>query len=378
MNKLLILFTTILLALSHFAHVKADTSQQNIVDILSGESEAEFARAVEPMNFVFPRDHGPHPNYKTEWWYYTGSLKTDSGREFGYQLTFFRRALVAEMPVRKSRLAANQIYMAHFAVTDIKAKTHTSFERYSRGAGGLAGAQGEPIYEVWLEDWSAFQDSASSFRLRAVDDQIESRTAIDLYLRETRLPLLHGGQGLSQKGPEHGNANHYYSLVGLDTEGTIISRGEKYDVAGKSWMDHEFGTSALSKGVVGWDWFGLQLDDGTALMFGQLRKREGGDIGIFKGTVSYADGRQISIQPGDFTVVATGSWRSPETEITYPSGWQVDFPSLDIELRIDPLIPNQELFSGFTYWEGAVAVEGTIGGRTSEGRGYVELTGYKR
>ena len=378
MNKPLTLFMTIILALGYIVGVEGYTSQRNITEILSGDSESAFARAVEPMEFVFPKDHGPHPDYKTEWWYYTGNLKTVGGREFGYQLTFFRRGLAAEMPVRKSRLATNQIYMAHFALTDIKAKTHTSFERFSRGAGGLAGAQVEPTYEVWLGDWSVSEDSTSGFRLRAVDDQIEPRISIDLNLRETRPPLLHGLRGLSQKGPEHGNANHYYSLVGLDTEGTIISRGEAYDVSGKSWMDHEFGTSALSKGVVGWDWFGLQLDDGTALMFGRLRKSEGGDLSIFEGTVSYADGRQVSIQPGEFTVMATGGWRSPETEISYPSGWQVEFPPLGIELRIDPLIPNQELSSGFTYWEGAVSVNGIIRGVPSTGRGYVELTGYER
>ena len=378
MNKPLALFATIIFALCHFAHVNANTNQRNITEILSGDSEGAFARAVEPMELVFPKDHGAHPDYKTEWWYYTGNLKTDGGREFGYQLSFFRRGLAAEMPARKSHLGTNQIYMAHFALTDVKAKTHTSFERFSRGAGGLAGARGEPTYEVWLEDWSASQDSGSIFRLRAVDDQIEPRAAINLNLQETRPPLLHGERGLSRKGPERGNANHYYSLVGLDTEGTIISRGEEYDVSGKSWMDHEFGTSALSTGVVGWDWFGLQLDDGTGLMFGRLRKSEGGNIGIFEGTVSYADGRRIPIQPGDFAVKATGSWRSPVTEITYPSGWQVDFPSLDIELRINPLIPNQELSDGFTYWEGAVSAEGTIGGQPAKGRGYVELTGYER
>ncbi len=377
MNRLLILLTTVMFAIGQLAHGTENTSRQNIVEMLSGESEEEFARAVVPMDFVFPKDHGPHPDYKTEWWYYTGNLKTDGGREFGYQLTFFRRALAVETPVRKSRLGTNQIYMAHFALTDVKARTHTSFERYSRGAGGLAGAQGEPTYVVWLEDWSATQDSASVFRLQAVDDQIEPRIAIDLKLRKTRPPLLHGLRGLSQKGPEHGNANHYYSLVGLDTEGTVISRGEAHDVSGKSWMDHEFGTSALSKGVVGWDWFGLQLNDGTALMFGRLRKSEGGNIGIFEGTVSYIDGRQIPIRPADFTVTATGSWRSLETEITYPSGWEVEFPSPDIKLRIDPLIPNQELSSGFTYWEGAVSVEGAISGQPSNGHGYVELTGYK-
>ena len=371
-------FTTIVFVLAVCAHVDGDTSQRNIVDILSGESEVGFARAVEPMDFAFPRDHGPHPDYKTEWWYYTGNLKTEGGGEFGYQLTFFRRALTAEMPARESRLATNQIYMAHFALTDVKAKTHTSFERLSRGAGGLAGARGEPTYGVWLEDWSASQDQAGVFRLRAVDDQLNPSMAIDLRLRETRPPVLHGRQGLSRKGPERGNANHYYSLVALDTEGALISRGEEYNVSGKSWMDHEFGTSALSGGTVGWDWFGLQLEDGTALMFGRLRASEGGHIGIFEGTISYADGRQISIQPDDFNVAVTGSWKSPQTGIAYPSGWGVTFPSLGIELRINPLIPNQELSGGFTYWEGTVSVQGTISGASAYGRGYVELTGYGR
>ena len=376
MTKPLTFLIALILAVSPFTH--ADTSQRNIADILSGESEAGFARAVEPMDFAFPRDHGPHPDYKTEWWYYTGNLKTESGVEFGYQLTFFRRALTAEPPVRQSALGTNQIYMAHFALTDIKAKTHTSFERLSRGAGGLAGARGEPTYEVWLEDWSASQDQPGVFRLRAIDDQINPSAAIDLRLRETRPPVLHGQRGLSRKGPERGNANHYYSLVALDTEGALISRGEEYNVSGKSWMDHEFGTSALSKGVVGWDWFGLQLNDGTALMFGRLRASEGGKIGVFEGTISYADGRQISIQPDDFSVIATGSWKSPQTGIAYPSGWHATFPSLDIELRINPLIPNQELSRGFTYWEGAVSVDGKINGAPAHGRGYVELTGYER
>lgn len=378
MNKLLIILTTIMFAFGQFAHSTENSKRQNIVEMLSGESQGEFARAVEPMDFVFPKDHGAHPDYKTEWWYYTGNLKTDGGGEFGYQLTFFRRALAAEMPARRSRLGTNQIYMAHFALTDVKAKTHTSFERFSRGAGGLAGARGEPTFEVWLEDWSASKDGGSVFRLQAVDDQIEPRVAINLNLQETHPPLLHGEQGLSRKGPERGNANHYYSLVGLDTEGTIISRGEEYNVLGKSWMDHEFGTSALSTGVDGWDWFGLQLDDGTGLMFGRLRKSEGGNIGIFEGTVSYADGRQMPIHSGDFTVTAKGSWKSPETEIAYPSGWQVEFPSIDVELRVNPLIPNQELSDGFTYWEGAVSVEGTIKEVAVKGRGYVELTGYER
>ena len=376
MTQPLLLLTIIILSLSGVTLGEASTSQPGIVGMLSGDAEAGFARAVEPMDFVFPTDHGPHPDYKIEWWYHTGNLRTSDGREFGYHLTFFRNALRPKIPKRESHLATNQIYMAHFALTDIEPKTHVSLERYSRGAAGLAGARGEPTYKVWLEDWSAEAVDTHIIRLRAVDNQIKPQIAIDLLLRETRQPILHGEQGLSQKGPEQGNANHYYSLVGLRTQGTITSDGKTYRVTGISWMDHEFGTSALSKGVVGWDWFGLQLDDDAALMFGRLRHHNGRDGGIFEGTVAYVDGRQIQIQPQDFTLTVTDHWTSSETGITYPSGWQMDFPKLDIELQIQPLIPNQELSTGFTYWEGAVSVEGMMNGVRVKGRGYTELTGY--
>lgn len=185
-----------------------------------------------------------------------------------------------------------------------------------------------------------------------------------------------GNRGLSRKGPESGNANYYYSLVQLATVGTVTSRGKAMAVSGVSWMDHEFGTSALTKDVVGWDWFGLQLDNGVTLMFGQLRDREGNNQGIFEGTLAYPDGRQIMIAPEDFTLTSIGKWTSPKSGIIYPSGWRVVFPKLKIELRIEPLIPNQEMHASFTYWEGAVQVDGQIDGVPVSGRGYAELTGY--
>ena len=198
---------------STFGTAQEDVS--NFLGVMRGESEAGFARAFKPMEFQFPRDHGPHPDYKIEWWYYTGNLRTDGGKDFGYQLTFFRIALTPQVLERPSNFATNQIYMAHFALTDAARGKFYSFERFSRGATGLAGASGEPTYSVWLEDWSARETDAGEVRLSAADDRTDPGTAVSLTLRETRPAVLHGDRGLSQKGPEPGNANYYYSLVGF-------------------------------------------------------------------------------------------------------------------------------------------------------------------
>ena len=350
----------------------------NFLGVMRGESDAGFARAFAPMEFQFPRDHGPHPGYKIEWWYYTGNLKTDSGKDFGYQLTFFRIALTPEMEARSSNFAANQIYMAHFALTDASRGEFHSFERFSREATGLAGASGEPAFSVWLEDWSARETEQGAVSLSAADDRIDPGAEIRLTLRKTRPPVLHGDGGLSQKGPEPGNANYYYSLVGLSTTGFVTVDGKKEAVSGVSWMDHEFGTSALAEGVAGWDWFSMQLDNGAALMLYCFRRQDQSrDPHTFEGTLAYADGRQVAIRPGDFTLTVTRYWKSPETGIRYPSGWRVALPKLNSRFNIEPLISNQELHTEFTYWEGAVRVEGEFNGAAVGGWGYTELTGYQ-
>jgi predicted secreted hydrolase len=364
-----------LIGYAGFASAQADGS--NIIDALSSEADAGFARALAPMDFQFPRDHGPHPEYKIEWWYYTGNLKSDDGKDLGYQLTFFRSAMTPDMPERASNFAANQRYMAHFALTDVSAKRYASFERHSRGAGGLAGATGEPTYEVWLEDWSAKTIAPGVMRLQAFDDRRNPQVGIDLTLKETRPPVLHGDRGFSQKGPEPGNANYYYSLVGLETAGTATSGGKPIAVSGVSWMDHEFGTSALSGGAEGWDWFGLQLNNGMALALGRIRHREGEGSGYFDGgTLAYRDGRQMHIAPGDFTLTAVGKWASSKTGVVYPAGWRITLPKLNIDLAVQPLLKDQELRGSFVYWEGAASVQGTIDGKPVSGYGYVELTGY--
>jgi predicted secreted hydrolase len=349
----------------------------NVIAALSGEPDAAFARAYTPIPLSFPRDHGAHPEYQTEWWYYTGNLTDARGNAYGYQFTIFRSALTPTLPERASDMATNQVYMAHFAVTDGPGNRHYSFERFSRGAGGLAGATGEPAFAAWLEDWSVREIAPDVMEMRAAAvDDAGTPVAIALQLRETRPPVLHGDAGLSQKGPEAGNASYYYSLIGLETTGTVTLGTRTLEVTGQSWMDHEFGTSALSANAVGWDWFSVQLDDGSALMFAQIRTVDGSALGEFEGTLIRPDGTQQRITAADFTLSALDSWTSPTTSITYPSGWRAESAALDFALEVQPLIRDQEMKVTYVYWEGAVQVTGTLGGSDVRGVGYVELTGY--
>lgn len=348
----------------------------SVVEAMGAPAQEGYARVVEPRTFEFPLDHGPHPEYRTEWWYYTGNLDGDDGATYGYQLTFFRSALTPDQPDRPSMLASNQVYMAHFAITDGARDEHVSFERFSRGAGGLAGATGEPDFSVWLEDWSATTVEPGVTRLQANAEGEAGPFALDLLLRETRPAVLNGKQGLHQKGPEAGNASYYYSLVGLETSGSLTLQGEETPVTGSSWMDHEFGTSALSGDATGWDWFSIQLDNRAVLMLYQIRTASGVNLDSVEGTLVWPDGRQEMLTSADFTITPLEQWSSPTTGIVYPSGWQIEIPAHGIDLRIDPLIADQEMDVSFVYWEGAVQASGVMADQPVNGRGYVELTGY--
>jgi predicted secreted hydrolase len=332
---------------------------------------AGFARATAPRPFVFPRDHGPHPEYATEWWYYTGNLDAEDGRHFGFQLTFFRSALAPPAPARPSDWAATNIYMAHLAVSDVEGGQFHAFERFSRAAAGLAGAAGEP-YRVWLEDWSAEGSGPQgmTMRLRAAEGDV----AIDLSLAADRPPALQGDRGLSQKSATPGSASYYYSLTHMATQGTIGVGGRRYAVRGLSWMDHEFGTGSLEPGTLGWDWFGLQLADGRGLMYARARRADGGAYAL--GLLIDTDGSTRYLSAADITLDALGAWRSPRSGADYPAGWRLRVPSAGLELRVAPWLADQELPLSVVYWEGAVKIEGTAGGQPIGGNGYVELTGY--
>lgn len=347
----------------------------SVVEAMSGPSDAGYARAVKPIDLSFPLDHGPHDGYRTEWWYYTGNLTDAEGNEYGYQLTFFRSALTPKQAARASTLASNQVYMAHFAIGDAAAGRHVSFDRYSRGAAGLAGGQGEPAFAVWLEDWSARQIEPGVVRLVAAEPGEAGPVALDLTLRETRPPVLHGERGLHQKGPEPGNASYYYSLVGLETTGTITTSRGSFEVSGLSWMDHEFGTSSLGGDATGWDWFSIQLDNGIALMLYGIRTTSGAEQEL-KATIAWPDGRQAVLTQDDFSIAPVATWTSPRTGITYPSAWEVAVPGHAITLAVEPMLEDQEMNVSFIYYEGAIRASGSMEGAPVSGRGFVELTGY--
>ncbi|HUV29314.1 MAG: lipocalin-like domain-containing protein [Anaerolineales bacterium] len=332
-----------------------------------------FQRADGPLEWEFPKDFGPHPDYQTEWWYYTGNLESDKGDRFGYQLTIFRRAVrpAGERIDRESAWATEQIYMGHFAVSDINAGRHYAFERFSRGAAGLAGAQSEP-YRVWLENWQVSQLAVGEYQLTTEQDGIK----LDLTIEDLKGPILHGEQGYSQKGPDKGNASHYYSQTRLETSGSVQTEAGSYQVSGLSWKDHEFSTSALSSDQVGWDWFSIQLDDGSELMVFQIRREDGSIDAYSSGTMISPSGEVISLTRDDFEIKVEDSWRSSESGAQYPSQWNIAVPRVDLQLQIRPLLPNQEMNLSYAYWEGAVEVTGTTSGSFISGAGFVEMTGY--
>ncbi len=333
-----------------------------------------FARAAAGREFVFPADHGPHPEYQTEWWYYTGNLDADTGEHFGYQLTFFRRSLipVAEQVDRDTAWGANDIYMAHFAVTDVADNNYRAFERFARGAADVAGSTNDPAYAVWLEDWQVQTNPDGTVHLYAAQEEV----VLDLQLTIRKAPVLQGIDGYSQKGPDPGNASYYYSLTRQESVGTIAVGDRRFAVTGESWMDHEFSTSALSEGQIGWDWFSLQVDDQTELMFFHIRRDDGSIDPFSSGTFVASDGKLTKLNEADFEIVVTDTWRSPRSDAEYPAAWDIEIPSLEIALSLEPFIADQELAVSYAYWEGAVKFEGTRAGSSISGVGYVEMTGY--
>ena len=338
----------------------------------TGSDAANFARAIDPYTWEFPADYGAHPEYQTEWWYYTGNLTSDEGERFGFQFTIFRRALTSEETKSSSEWRTNQVYMAHFTVTDAARSAFYHDQRFSRGGAGLAGADGTPRYHVWLEDWQiiALDDEATETHITADAGQF----AVDLTLTQTKPPALQGTNGLSAKSSAAGNASYYYSLSRLLTEGTIRIDDEIYTVSGRTWKDHEFGTSALSAEAQGWDWFGLIFDNDYELMVGQIRQQDGSRDPAFGGLLVRPDGTTQYLAASDFTITPVDTWTSPHTGAVYPSGWTITVKADEIDwtFTATPILLDQELpDANITYWEGAVDITGDV-----TGAGYAELTGY--
>jgi len=364
-----------------YAGKKAETKESAAARSVFLETRVDtdaFARATEPGAIEIPADRGPHEDYQTEWWYYTGNLSSEEGRRFGYQLTFFRRALTP--PGHHDALSGdntpsawrtNQIYLAHFAVSDIDNGRFYHAESFARGAMELAGAAADP-YAVWLEDWHATSAGPGVVQLHARTD----KATLDLRLKQTLPPILHGDAGLSAKGPDPGNASYYYSIVRQETGGTLFIDGREYDVSGLSWKDHEYSTSVLPEDATGWDWFSLQFDDGTALMFFRMRLADGTLEDASSGTFIHSDGTTTPLKKNDWETEITDTWKSPYSGAVYPVGWRIEIGPVDLEITGGALMNAQEMRVSTTYWEGAVAFEGTRKGRPVSAEGYLEMTGY--
>jgi predicted secreted hydrolase len=338
------------------------------------EQSAGYARAIRPREFVFPEDHGAHPAYRTEWWYFTGNLTSAEGQAYGVELTFFRMALAPQAAARASGWGTNQIWMAHFALTDEANGRFVAHERLARGALDLAGARTAPL-RIWVKDWSA-QAEGSNENLVLKLTASEEATGLDLRVTGVVPPVAQGEGGLDAKGPEVGNASHYYSVPEMRAEGTLTVEGRRVPVNGAVWMDREWSTSALSAGTVGWDWFALRLSDGRSLMFYRLREADGAVNNFSGGSLVDRDGGRKALGAEDVGLVARGYWTSAATGVRYPVKWGLTIPSAGLELDIEPYLPNQELDLTVRYWEGAVRARGRGAAGEITGEGYLELAGY--
>jgi predicted secreted hydrolase len=333
-----------------------------------------FAVADGSRPLTFPQDFGAHEDFRTEWWYYTGNLQTRDARHFGFELTIFRVGLVpptVELPT-DSQWYSHSVYFAHFAISDIASEKFYAFERYSRPGPGLAGAQAEP-YHVWIEDWNITERAPAVYHLQAAQAEV----ALDLTLTDEMGVILHGDKGYSRKGENSTNASYYYSQPRLRADGFVQVNGNHYSVDGLAWKDHEFSSGALDKNQIGWDWFSLQFEDGSALMLFQLRERDSGTSDSSSGTSINVNGTPQLIQKNDFEISVLDKWHSPQTQGVYPSAWKIRLNQPNCLLEIHPWMADQELhFPTVTYWEGAVHFAGTCNGSPARGNGYVELTGY--
>jgi predicted secreted hydrolase len=351
------------------------------VGAVDGDDAAGFRSVTGPCRFSFPEDHGAHPGYRTEWWYYTGNLTAVTGERFGFQLTFFRRQLRPsdtrrDWPEPASAWRTNQIYLAHAALTDLSARRHVMAERVSREALGMAGAATElKETRIFLNNWETVI-APTKHTLRMTDEAFD----LALTLAPTKGPIPHGEEGYSRKGDDPEQASCYYSFPRMAASGRVRIAENDYVVSGEAWMDHEFSTAPLAEGVTGWDWFSLQLDNQRELMIYLLRLETGGLHPASSGTLIGPGGQAVHLSQADFQSRVNRRWTSPTTGATYPLGWELTLPGHGLQLALTASLDDQEMITtgstGVTYWEGSLSVNGLAGGVPVTGQGYMELTGY--
>jgi predicted secreted hydrolase len=347
-----------------------------LVSLGWGAQEGAWKQAVEPWKWHFPRDHGAHPEFRTEWWYFTGNLMDTAGKQYGYQLTFFRQGVALQPKDPQNSWSIRDLYLAHFTLTDVSLSRFWCDERTSRTGPGLAGAAKDGM-DVRLLNWSATM-KGNTILVEARRQDME----LSLKLTPRKPLVLQGEDGLSRKGPNKGQASYYYSYTELQTNGTIKTPGSQtaLRVEGTSWFDHEFGSNQLAQDQVGWDWFSLHLSSGQDVMIYLLRRKDGSPDPASSGTLVDRSGKATHLALSEISVEPLSHWKSTQSGATYPSQWRIAIRSANINLVVGPLVANQELVTegstGVTYWEGAVAGTGTSGGGQVTCKGYIEMTGY--
>lgn len=314
-----------------------------------------YREAVPGYHYQFPRDHFEHEDFRTEWWYYTGNVSDAQGKRFGFELVFFRIGARHET-ANKSAWAVQNVYLAHAALTEPGGKHFWYEERLNRAGPGIAGASFAK-QRVWNGNWSAQWNGE-----RQTLDALTEHFRFHLELKPARAFVIHGENGISQKAEGRGRASHYVSFSRLDVTGTI----DGSRVKGTAWMDHEWFTEQLAGEQVGWDWFSVQLDNGTELMLFELRRKDGSIDSYSSGTFIDTHGKAHHLKKSDFSLEPLAKWQQ------YPIEWRIRIPSLHIDIAAKAVLPNQELrLENANYWEGSVDYSGT-----HKGVGYLEMTGY--
>lgn len=346
-----------------------------LIDLPGAEAARTFKKALPGYKFSFPRDHGSHDQFKTEWWYFTGHLKADSGEDYGFELTFFRTASDERPSDKASAFRLDNIYLAHFAVTDKARGKFSFFEKLNRKGLGLADAR-EDFPLVFNQSWSMKFADPETIILSANGGDYK----LDLVLDSLKKPVVHGKDGVSQKASCKGCASHYYSLSRLSARGVLSVADKPVFVRGNAWMDHEFGSNQLTDNQVGWDWFSIQLDDNREIMLYVMRRADGGIDEHSSGTVVYADGRHRHLAKNEFIIKSDRTWQSKRSGGKYPMGWNISIPSEALSMKLSPVMDDQELATGkstgVTYWEGAASVSVIEKGKKQSGKAYIEMTGY--
>jgi predicted secreted hydrolase len=339
-------------------------------------AQSQYRTAQPGYRYEFPHDHFNHSDFQTEWWYYTGNLRTADGHRFGFELTFFRQGVDRD-PVKTHSWDVRDLYLAHLALSDLDGGAFYHAERVNRAGPGLAGVS-EPDLRIWNGNWE-IDWQGDDQKLRAVDDRFQ----LDFTLHPEKPPVVHGENGVSQKAEGPGRASHYISLTRLGTNGRIQLGGKNFDVTGLAWMDHEFFTHQLESDQVGWDWFSLQLDDNIELMLFRIRREDGSVDPYSAGTFIDARGAATHLRASEFTLQPLGDvWKSAATHAAYPIRWKISVPGFGIELEAQTPLASQEITGSSKlspdYWEGAIHLSGQKRNAVLTGVGYLEMTGYDR